>query len=181
MHIRKSSIERLQHSLIIIGFFLLLISNVVLVILVSKKNTTTILLPTISQRLIVSESYVSEDYLKLRAKEVHFILFGMNQNNAQKMKNLLLQNIDNVNRQNAINQLDLYINDIQDKHYYYNFSDIIEYSMDANDYKVKISGYLETFISEEKVSREYKSYLYEFVNRGGLVLLRSFKEANYNE
>ncbi|WP_154512644.1 TraE/TraK family type IV conjugative transfer system protein [Rickettsiales endosymbiont of Trichoplax sp. H2] len=42
--------------------------------------------------------------------------------------------------------------------------------------QVKISGYLETYIGDQRINREYKSYLYQFVNRGGVVLLYSFKE-----
>ncbi|WHA05652.1 type IV conjugative transfer system protein TraE (plasmid) [Candidatus Bandiella numerosa] len=168
---------RVERNLFIVGFIIMVMSNLILVICIYRGKSTTILVPGIEQRFEVSSESASSEYLKLRAQEIHFLIFGMNNENSKRMRELLLMNIDNEARNNFIKQIDEYALNIENKGYYYNFSDIVEYGINKKELVVKISGYLETFIGEEKINREYKSYKYEFINRGGRVLLHSFKEA----
>ena len=172
---------RIQRNLLVIGFIILLVSNLILAIALYNKDTNTILVPAYEHNLQISTKSASSDYLKLRGQEVHFLIFGMNKENHQRIKELILSNIDHEVRNNVSKQLDLYSENIEQKEYYYNFSDITEYAVNTEDYQVKISGYLETYIGDERINREYKSYLYEFINRGGRVLLHSFKEVKEDE
>jgi len=175
---RRLKVER---NLFIVGFIIMVISNLVLVICLYRGESTTILVPSIEQRLEVSSKSASSEYLKLRAQEIHFLIFGMNKENSKRVKELLLASIDNEAREGFAKQIDEYALNIENKGYYYNFADIVEYGMNNKNLVVKISGYLETFIEEEKINREYKSYKYEFINRGGRVLLHSFKEVLEDE
>ena len=167
---------RLQRNLALLGFIVMIAANIVLGVVIYTKDTKTILVPSIEQRLEVTTKTASQEYLKLRAAEVHHLLFGMNKGNADKVKELLLANVDNGLRKRFKEQIEKLAEDIKKKEYYYNFSDIVEYGINEKKSQVKISGYLETYIGDQRINREYKSYLYQFVNRGGVVLLYSFKE-----
>lgn len=72
---RRLKVER---NLFIVGFIIMVISNLVLVICLYRGESTTILVPSIEQRLEVSSKGASNEYLKLRAQEIHFLIFGMN-------------------------------------------------------------------------------------------------------
>ncbi len=168
--------SRYKSNLITLGFLLMLISNFVLILILYQKDTTTVLVPSIENEFVISSKFASKDYLKLRALEVHQLLFGMNRENASKIRERLVLCVDNKLRSKFVKQVDTLIEDIKQKDYHYSFSDITEYAINTKDYQVKISGYLETFIDDSRVSKEHKTYLYEFINRGGLILLYSFKE-----
>ena len=172
---------RLQRNIAITGFLLMLLVNSILAITVYREEKMIVLVPSIEGRLEVSSGSVSRDYLRLRAIEVHNLLFGMNKENCEKVKELLLQNIDQSGRAEVRKQLEVLSSDMVEREYYYNFTDITEYQINTLEYKVIISGYLETFIGDKRIGRELKRYLYEFVNRNGVVLLSRFNEVKEDE
>ena len=167
---------RLQRNIAITGFLLMFVTNSILAVVIYRQDKSTILVPGIENRFEVSSNSASKDYLRLRAIEVHNLLFGMNKDNCHKIAGLILQTIDHGTRAEASKQLQVLSKDIKERDYYYNFTDIIEYRVAPLSYKVEISGYLETFMGDKRINRELRTYLYQFINHNGTVLLSSFRE-----
>jgi hypothetical protein len=153
-------------------------SNVLLSIRLNNQVSQTILVPTLCTRLEVSADKVSEEYLRLRASEVVSLLFSLNAENSEGIGQLLLKQVDNPAKKEFRKQLQVLSNDIKERGYYYHFTDLQGYTINAAKLSVKIKGYLETYFNDKKINRLYKEYEVTFVNNGGVVLLNSFREVS---
>ena len=173
--------ERFKKNIITLGFISMLISNLGMLVFLYKKDSKIILLPTIASKMEISSNEVSGDYLRLRAIEVHSILFGMNRGNYEKQIGLLKELADHGGREGLNKQLIELSEDIEEKGYHYHFSDIVEYKIESESNKVSIIGYLETYLGEKKVNRELKNYEYRFINHSGRVMLLSIKEGEVED
>ena len=168
---------RLQRNILLGGFVVMVASNALLSIRLNKQVSQTILVPTLCTRLEVSANKISEEYLRLRAGEVVTLLFSLNTENSQAIQQLLLKQVDNPAKGEFKKQLLELAADIKERGYYYHFTELQGYTINASQLSVKVKGYLETYFNDKKISRSYKEYEVVFVNNGGVVLLRSFKES----
>ena len=59
--------------------------------------------------------------------------------------------------------------------------DTVGYEFDNQNFTVKVQGQLETFMAGKQLSESYKEYLISFINRGGVLMLKSFEEIKEKE
>ena len=166
---------RLQRSLLGGILVLMITSNTVLVLKLYNLETITRLVPTITSEQIISEKFVSDEALKARAKELVWLLFSMKKENVDEVSSQILKMVDNACVDDFKQQIEELSTDIKDKNYRYVFS-AIGYEFDNNNFTVKVQGSLETYMAGKQLLEIYKEYLVSFINRGGVLMLKSFEE-----
>lgn len=171
---------RMQRNMLLIFSSCLIVSNIALSIRVNTIETKTILVPTIEQELVVSNNFVSEEYLRLRADQVINLLFELRKENQDFITEQLLKNCTSEVRADFKKQLDSLKADIQSKGYYYSYAKN-GYEIDNKELIVTINGYLETYLNDKKIDSSFRSYQLSFVNRGGIIKLSSFEELDSKE
>lgn len=167
---------RFQRNILIGVVALLCSSNIVLALTISAQERMVVLVPTIEHELNVGSHGVSDEYLKLRAEQVLYLLFSMRAENIDYVTRQLLKQVSPLNEQDFKSQIEALGEDIKSRGYRYWFTDIQGFEIDNVDLKVKVSGYLETYLADRQIDKEFKQYRLSFKNQAGLVQLETFSE-----
>lgn len=175
------NVLRLERNLIIGLVAITLISNLLLTFRLYNREQMVILVPTLDKQLKVGNNFVSQDYLKLRAEQIVYLLFSMKSENQDFVKQELLKQIDNSSHIEFKEQLDKLAEDIKTKGYYYVFTDIEGWEVNETTLTVQVYGYLETYLGGRQIERNLKHYKLVFNNNGGLVKLNTFEEIKLEE
>ncbi len=168
---------RLQRNILSIIILCLIVSNTVLALKLHSIKTITRLVPTINAEQIISEDFVNDEALRVRAREVIWLLFSMKKENVDINSAALLRLVDNACIDNFKKQIENLASDISNKNYRYVFTEQ-GYEFDNHKFTVKVKGYLETYMAGKQLSEIYKKYLITFLNRGGVLTVKSFEEVN---
>ncbi len=167
---------RLQRNLLVVVLALSIISNAMLSYVICTQNQKTIIIPSIAAEYEISDNYVSNNYLKNLTIEINNLLFSLNNENVDNISSSLLKLVAPEASEKFKGSLAILTEDIKRRNIRNYFTDIVNYKVDNNKLVVEVSGYLESFIEDQRISREYKSYRYFFQNKSGLVKLISFTE-----
>lgn len=124
----------------------------------------------------MSESYINDAALKIRADQILNLLFSMKKENAHLIREQLLRQVDNESYLEFKSKIDLLAEDIQKRDYRYVFGDIKLYEYDNYNWTVKITGILDTYLSDKRIASDQKQYLLIFTNKAGIINLKSFEE-----
>ena len=171
---------RLQRNILLILAGALTISNVALSLKVHSEQVITRLVPTITSEQIISAEYTNDEALKVRARELIWLLFSMKKENVDELSAQILKLVDNAcidDFRDQINSLSL---DIKNKNYRYVFN-TVGYVFDNHSFTVKVQGFLEAYMAGKQLSEDYKEYKIAFINRGGVLMLKSFEEVFESE
>jgi conjugal transfer pilus assembly protein TraE len=168
-------IIRLQRNLLLMFSILLLLSNILMVFVIKDKEKLVVLTPTLDKELTIGTSFVSEDYLLLRAEQITSLLFNIRQENCDYNSAQLLRQVSSNEKYEFQTQLDEFIKDVKQKKYYYVFNKQA-YEIDNQKLTVKFTGYLDTFLNDKKITSNFKIFKIAFSNQKGIVTLTSFEE-----
>ena len=171
---------RLQRNLLGGVLVLMIAGNLILALKLYTQETITRLLPTITSEQIISEKFANDEALKARAKELIWLLFSMKKENVDEISAQILKLVDNACIDDFKQQIEELSADIEDKNYRYVFT-TVGYEFDNQNFTVKVQGQLETFMAGKQLSESYKEYLISFINRGGVLMLKSFEEIKEKE
>lgn len=166
----------LQRNILFGTSSLLLIANVLLSLKIYSSEIITRNLPITEQELVISESYINDAALKTRADQILNLLFSMKKENANLIKETLLRQVDNEFYLDFKNKIEELAEDIQKRDYRYVFSDISSYEYDNNNWTAKVTGNLDTYLSDKRIASTQKQYLLKFTNKSGIINLKSFEE-----
>jgi conjugal transfer pilus assembly protein TraE len=169
---------RFQRNVLIGVAVLLCSSNIVLALAISTQEKMVVLVPTLEHELNVGSHFVSDEYLKLRAEQVLYLLFSMRAENTDYVTQQLLRQVSPLNEQDFKSQIEALGEDIKSRGYRYWFTNIQSFEIDNTDLKVKVSGYLETYLADRQIDKKFKQYQLSFKNRAGLVQLETFSEVH---
>ena len=100
----------------------------------------------------------------------------MKKENADLVTNALLRQVDNEFYDEFKARIIKLAKDIHSKDYRYVFGDIQSYEYDNYKWTAKVSGYLDTYLSDKRIASLNKQYLLSFTNRSGIINLKSFEE-----
>ena len=100
----------------------------------------------------------------------------MKKQNVVEVTNALLKQVDNEYYEKFKEQINKLAEDIANRDYRYVFGDIQAYEYDNYNWTIKISGYLDTYLSDKRVDSKQKQYLLSFTNTSGIINLKSFEE-----
>ena len=167
---------RFQRNILIGAAALLCSSNIILALIISSQERMVVLVPTLDRELSVGNHFVSNEYLKLRAEQVLYLLFSMRTENANYVTQQLLKQVSPLNEQDFKTQIEALGEDIKSRGYRYWFTDIQRFEIDNTNLKVKVSGYLETYLADKQIDKKLKQYQLSFKNMAGLVQLETFSE-----
>ena len=170
-------VTRLQRNLLAVTTGILLISNLWMVFSMSSQDKIVVISPSVDKEIVVGTNYVSEDYLYLRATQISDLLFNLRLENYNYNIEQILRQVDSKQKAEFSQQLNEFAKDIKTKRYFYTFSKD-SYEIDNRNLNVTISGYLDTYLNNKKLSTNYKTYRLHFENQSGLVKLISFEEIN---
>ncbi len=168
---------RLQRNILGVIILCMIISNTILAIKINAIKTVTRLVPTLTAEQIISEDFVSEEALRVRTREVVWLLFSMKKENVDINSAALLKLVDNACIDSFKKQIENLASDISIKNYRYVFTEQ-GYEFDNHKFIVKVKGNLETYMAGKQLSEIYKEYLITFLNRGGVLTVKSFEEVN---
>ena len=104
-----------------------------------------------------------------------WLIFSMKKENVDEVSADVLRQVDNAYIDDFKQQIAELSADIQDKNYRYVFR-TIGYEFDNQNFTVKVQGHLETFMAGKQLSEIYKEYFISFINRGGVLTVKSFEE-----
>jgi type IV conjugative transfer system protein TraE len=166
----------LQRNILLGSTALLLAANVLLSLKIYSTEIITRNLPITEQELVISESYINDAALKSRADQILNLLFSMKKENAALIKETLLRQVDNEFYLDFKNKIEELAEDIQKRDYRYVFSDISSYEYDNYNWTVKITGTLDTYLSDKRIATSQKQYLLKLTNKSGIINLKSFEE-----
>lgn len=175
-NIKDLTIDK-QRNVLAISAAILLLSNLCLTVSLSQKQNKPmiVMVPTIDKEMIVGESFVSEDYLLVRAEQIMQLLFGIRHENFSYNVNQILKQVSSNNKAAFSEQLEMFVSDVKSKQYFYVFNKD-SYVIDPQNLYVQFSGYLETYVNDRRIATNHKTYRLSFSNRGGLVQISSFEE-----
>jgi type IV conjugative transfer system protein TraE len=166
---------RLQRNMLLLVTGVMIVSNSVLTIKLYNQETITRLVPTITNEQIISENFVNDEALRARAKELVWLLFSMKKENVDLISTEILKQVDNAFVDDFKQQIEELSTDIGDKNYRYVFN-IVGYEFDNHNFTVKVQGHLETYMAGKQLLDAYKEYLISYINRGGVLMVKSFEE-----
>ena len=166
----------LQRNILLGSSALLLAANVLLSITIYSTEVITRNIPFVEQELIVSNSYINDAALKYKADQILSLLFSMKKENAALIKKILLRQVDNEFYPEFKNKIEELAEDIQKRDYRYVFGDTKLYEYDNYKWTVKVTGHLDTYLSDKRVASKQKQYLLSFINKSGIINLKSFDE-----
>lgn len=168
---------RLQRNILGIVILCLIISNTILTLKLHSIQTITRLVPTLSAEQIISEDYANDEALRVRAREVMWLLFSMKKENVDINSAALLRLVDNACIDSFKKQIESLASDISTKNYRYVFTEQ-GYEFDNHKFTVRIKGNLETYMAGKQLLEISREYLITFLNRGGVLTVKSFEEVN---
>lgn len=166
----------LQRNILLGSSTLLLVANVLLSIKIYSTEIITRNLPITEQELIISDTYINNEALKVRADQILSLLFSMKKENVSLVTNSLLKSVDNEFYPDFKQKITILSEDIVKRDYRYVFSDIQAYEYDNYKWTVKVTGFLDTYLSDKRISSSEKQYLLSFTNKSGIINLKSFEE-----
>jgi len=167
---------RLERNILLSIAVLLITSNCLLSFKLIKQEVTTRNLPITEQELIISNNFVNNAALKLRADQILNLLFSMKKENVARVTAHLLMQVDNEFYPEIKQQIEILSEDIKQRGYRYIFSDILAYEYDNYNFSVKVKGHLETYLADKRINTQMKEYLLQFSNSSGIINLKSFEE-----
>lgn len=166
----------LQRNILLGLGCMMLIANTLLSLKLYSTEIITRNVPITQQELVISESYINDAALKMRADQILSLLFSMKKENTDLVTNNLLRQVDNDFYDEFKIKINKLAEDIASRDYRYVFGDIQGYEYDNYKWTVKVSGYLDTYLSDKRIANEQKQYLLSFTNRSGIINLKSFEE-----
>jgi conjugal transfer pilus assembly protein TraE len=166
----------LQRNILLGTSSLLLAANILLSLKIYSTEIITRNLPITDQELVISESYINDAALKAKADQILSLLFSMKKENVVLISNNLLKSVDNEFYLEFKNKIRNLAEDIQKRDYRYVFGDIKSYEFDNYKWTVKVTGFLDTYLSDKQIASTQKQYLLSFSNRSGMIHLKSFEE-----
>lgn len=166
----------LQRNILLGTSVFLLAANVLLSIKIYSTEVITRNLPITEQELIISDTYINNEALKVRADQILSLLFSMKKENVSLVTNSLLKSVDNEFYPEFKQKITILSEDIVKRDYRYVFSDIQAYEYDNYKWTVKVTGFLDTYLSDKRIASNQKQFLLSFSNRSGIINLKSFEE-----
>ncbi len=166
----------LQRNILLASSSLLIIANVLLSLKIYSTEIITRNIPIVEQEFIISDSYINDAALKTRADQILSLLFSMKKENVALVTNSLLKSVDNEFYDEFKLKIQALAEDIVKRDYRYIFSDINTYEYDNYKWTVKVTGFLDTYLSDKRIASVSKQYLLVFTNRSGIINLKSFEE-----
>lgn len=176
MNLNKS-IE-LQRNVLLGSSVLLLAANILLSIKIYSTEIITRNIPFVDQELIVSNSYINDAALQYRADQILSMLFSMKKENVSLITTNLLRQVDNDSYEKFKSQISILAEDILKRDYRYVFGDTKSYEYDNYKWTVKVTGILDTYLSDKRIASVKKQYLLSFTNKSGIINLKSLEEIN---
>lgn len=167
---------KLQRNILLSTSSLLLIANVLLSFKIYSTEIVTRNIPLVEQEFIISDSYINDAALKTRADQILSLLFSMKKENVSIVTNNLLKSVDNEFYLEFKNKIEALAEDIHKREYRYVFGDVKSYEYDNYTWTVKVTGFLDTYLSDKRIASVNKQYLLSFTNRSGIINLKSFEE-----
>lgn len=167
---------RLQRNILIGGVVSMLAVNGLLAAKVYNQQEIIVLVPTLDRELKIGSSFVSDEYLRLRAEQLVYLLFSMKNGNVEYVTRELLRQVDNSTHSEFKIQIDKLAQDINSRNYRYWFSDITQIDIDNEALTVSLKGYLETYFADKQIDKQFKEYQLSFINRSGILNLETFTE-----
>lgn len=167
---------KLQRNILLASSSLLLAANALLSFKIYSTEIVTRNLPITDQELVISESYINDAALKAKADQILSLLFSMKKENVNLVTNNLLKSIDNEFYLEFKSKIELLAEDIHKRDYRYVFGDIKSYEFDNYKLTVKVTGFLDTYLSDKRIASNQKQYLLSFSNKSGIINLKSFEE-----
>lgn len=166
----------LQRNILLASSSLLLIANVLLSLKIYSTEIVTRNIPIVEQEFVISDSYINDAALKIKADQILSLLFSMKKENVSLITNNLLRQVDNEFYLEFKGKIELLAEDIQKRDYRYVFGDIKSYECDNYKWTVKVTGFLDTYLSDKRIASNQKQYLLSFSNKSGIINLKSFEE-----
>ena len=167
---------RLQKNILLAVVSIMLISNGLLAVKLYNQEIITRNLPITDQDLIISNSYINDAALKMRADQIISLLFSMKKQNTKMVSAALLRQVDNEFYEPFKAKIEQLAEDIVLRDYRYVFGDVQAYEFDNYGMSVKISGFLDTYLSDKRIGNTHKQYLISFTNKSGIINLKAFEE-----
>ena len=167
---------RLQRNVLLGLLVCMIISNVILSVKLLNQEIITRNIPSVDNELIIGSDFVNDAALRMRADQIIYLIFSMKKENADNVTNILMRHVDSSCHQDFKKQISKLAEDIKARGYRYLLSDIVSYEFDNLKNSVKVSGYLDTYMSDKKIATNYKEYQITFINRSGVLNLASFEE-----
>lgn len=167
---------RLQRNILLLLVTGLIASNTLLAIKLYRQETITRLVPSLISEQVISQNFANDEALKVRAAELLGLIFSMKKENVDTISTTILSQVDNQYIDDFKQQMTDLSEDIRTKNYRYIFNDSQGYEFDNRNFTVKAKGFLETYMAGKQLSETYKEYLISFINRGGVLTLKSFEE-----
>jgi conjugal transfer pilus assembly protein TraE len=156
----------------------MIFGNIILSVKLLNQEIITRNIPLVDNELIIGSDFVNDAALKIRADQIIYLIFSMKKENAGNVTNILMRHVDASKHQDFKKQISKLAEDIKARGYRYFLSDITGYEFDNLKYSVKVSGYLDTYMSDKKIATNYKEYQITFINRSGVLNLASFEEVS---
>lgn len=166
----------LQRNILLGTSSLLLAANVLLSIKIYSTEIITRNLPITEQELVISESYINDAALKYKADQILSLFFSMKKENVSLVTNNLMRQVDNEFYDEFKLKIKTLAEDIVKRDYRYVFGDVHSYEYDNYRWTVKVTGHLDTYLSDKRIASIEKQYLLSFTNKSGIINLKSFKE-----
>ena len=167
---------QLQRNILVGCSCAMLVANILLSLKIYSTEVITRNLPITEQELVVSNTYINDAALKIRADQILSLLFSIKKENVAIVTNALLRQVDNEFYDEFKTKIKKLAEDIALRDYRYVFGDIQSYEYDNYKWTVKVSGYLDTYLSDKRIANNQKQYLLTFTNRSGIINLKSFEE-----
>lgn len=167
---------KLQRNILLASTGSLLLTNILIAVKFYNFEVVTRNLPFSDEELIISKTYINDAALKLKADQILNLIFSIKRENIEKVTELLLRQVDNEFYQEFKQKIQTLTDDILKRDYRYIFSDIQKYEYDNFNYTVKVTGFLDTYLSDKQIANKKKQYLLSFTNRAGIINLKSFEE-----
>jgi type IV conjugative transfer system protein TraE len=166
----------LQRNILLGASAALLAANVLLSLKLYTSEVITRNLPITEAELIISDSYINDAALKTRADQILTLLFSLKKENISIVTDTLLRQVDNELYEEFKLKISNLAEDIQKRNYRYVFSDISSYEYENYKWTVKVTGVLDTYLSDKRIASTEKQYLLKFSNKSGIINLKSFEE-----
>jgi type IV conjugative transfer system protein TraE len=167
---------KLQRNILLASSAVMILANSLLALKLYNQEIITRNLPITESELVISKNYINDAALKIRADQIISLLFSMKKENVAAITDNLLRQVDNEFYDEFKQRITNLAEDIANRNYRYIFGDIQGYEYDNYNWTVKISGHLDTYLSDKRIANQQKEYLLSFTNKSGIINLKSFEE-----
>ncbi len=167
---------KLQRNILLASSAVMIIANSLLALKLYNQEIITRNLPITEAELVISKNYINDAALKIRADQIISLLFSMKKENVAVVTDSLLRQVDNEFYEDFKSKIKKLADDIANRDYRYVFGDIQGYEYDNYKWTVKVSGHLDTYLSDKRIANQAKQYLLSFTNKSGIINLKLFEE-----